>query len=507
MAITWKKIAFDSDVVKHSLATAESDFLVASGAGLFVKKTLAETKTILGIGSGGSGMSKDIAQASHGFAVGDVLKYATGVYAKAKADSAANAEVVGIVSAVADTNNFTLLAGGYISGLSGLTSESVHFLSGATAGALTATEPTTEGHVSKPLLIAVSTSAGYFFNMRGSEIANPATAYYQSFTSANLSAGVLTVTHNLGHKLCQVQVFDNNDKQIIPDEITLSGTTALTVDLSSYGTISGTWHVCVLDIGAPTAYSVEAVLPMGWISGLQLSHGTDTEHDITVVAGKARNDADTVDMALASALTKQADATWAGGTDAGGMASGESLPTSGTIHVWLIKNPTSGDVDVMFNDNASSGLSPTLPSGYTVKRRIGSYRTDDSANILNGDWWGSGNVRTFMYDLPILDVADLSAPTSAETITLSVPSGIIVKALTNLSDVKGGVGTANPYMSSLTSTDIAPALNPNASQVAPSSYGGGGVVAVFTSASSQCRVRCVNANYLYVSTIGWEDSL
>jgi hypothetical protein len=35
--------------VKHSLATAVSDFLVASGAGVFVKKTLAETKTILGL--------------------------------------------------------------------------------------------------------------------------------------------------------------------------------------------------------------------------------------------------------------------------------------------------------------------------------------------------------------------------------------------------------------------------------------------------------------------------
>jgi len=36
---------------KHSLATAASDFLVASGAGVFIKKTLAEVKTILGLGS------------------------------------------------------------------------------------------------------------------------------------------------------------------------------------------------------------------------------------------------------------------------------------------------------------------------------------------------------------------------------------------------------------------------------------------------------------------------
>ena len=48
MAGTWEKLAFDGAVVKHSLATAENDFLVASGAGAYVKKTLAETKTILG---------------------------------------------------------------------------------------------------------------------------------------------------------------------------------------------------------------------------------------------------------------------------------------------------------------------------------------------------------------------------------------------------------------------------------------------------------------------------
>lgn len=498
MAIAWKKLAFDAEVVKHSLATAENDFLVASGAGVFVKKTLAEAKSILGVSGDSSCTTKSIAQASHGFAVGDVLKYASGAYAKAQADSSANAEVVGIVSAVADTGNFTLLTSGYFSGLSGLTAEAVHFLSGGTAGALTATEPTTEGHVSKPLLIAVSTTAGFFFNMRGSEIANPATAYYQTFTNGNLSAGVLTVTHNLGHRLCQVQVFDNNYKQVIPDEITLTGTTALTVDLSSYGTITGTWFVAVLDIGAPTAYSVAAVLPMGWIYGLGLSHGTDTEHDITVAAGKARNDADTADMALASAMTKQADATWATGTDAGGMASGESLPASGTIHVWLIKNSGTGAVDVLINNHATSGLSPSLPSGYDIKRRIGSYRTDASNNILNGDWWGTGAVRTFLFDTPILDYSSAGSGTNAVTVGLNTPGGIVTKAILNNAVGAGG----NLYLSSLNNADLAPSAT-----VAPLVTGQYGQATAFTNTSSQIRLRNIANTAAYIATIGWEDSL
>ena len=52
MAATWKKLAYEADVVKHSLVTAANDFLVASENGVVVKKTLAETKTILGVTAG-----------------------------------------------------------------------------------------------------------------------------------------------------------------------------------------------------------------------------------------------------------------------------------------------------------------------------------------------------------------------------------------------------------------------------------------------------------------------
>lgn len=122
---------------------------------------------------GGSALTRSISQTGHGLAVGDVVKL-TGAdtYAKAKADTEANAEVVGIVSAVADANTFTLAMGGDITGLSGLTAGSVYYLSDATAGALTATEPSTIGSVSKPVLVARSTTAGVFFNMRGALISS-----------------------------------------------------------------------------------------------------------------------------------------------------------------------------------------------------------------------------------------------------------------------------------------------------------------------------------------------
>lgn len=71
------------------------------------------------------------------------------------------------------------------------------------------------------------------------------TSYRTSFTNANLSAGVLTVTHSLGQSVVNVMVFDNTNKNIRPDDITLVDSNSLTVDLSSFGTLSGTWNVVV----------------------------------------------------------------------------------------------------------------------------------------------------------------------------------------------------------------------------------------------------------------------
>jgi len=141
-----------------------------------VEGVLAEIAPQLG-GGGGEEMQRDIAQGSHGLAVGDVVRHNGTIYVKAQANSAANAEVAGIVSAVADAGNFTLHYGGRITGLSGLTAGEVYFLDDDTAGLLTTTEPADAGDVSKPLLIADSTTTGYFFNWRGATIADIAAEF------------------------------------------------------------------------------------------------------------------------------------------------------------------------------------------------------------------------------------------------------------------------------------------------------------------------------------------
>jgi hypothetical protein len=132
-----------------------------------------------GGGGGGAGaavsaaLSRTVAQTGHGFTVGNVLRFTGTAYALALADTAADAEVVGMVSAVADANNFTLTTGGYVTGLSGLSAGAVYFLSPTTAGTLTATEPAAPGQIDKPLLVADSASSGYLINFRGMVIPSP----------------------------------------------------------------------------------------------------------------------------------------------------------------------------------------------------------------------------------------------------------------------------------------------------------------------------------------------
>ena len=143
--------------------TAGSNVTITNGNGSI---TIASTG---GGGGSGANTSNSIAQTSHGFAVGDWIYYSSisAAYVKARADIDISAEVVGVVSAVADANNFTLVHVGYVTGLSGLTAGTSYYLSAVTAGAITSTVPTAAGHVNKPLLVASSTTAGYVIQSRG----------------------------------------------------------------------------------------------------------------------------------------------------------------------------------------------------------------------------------------------------------------------------------------------------------------------------------------------------
>lgn len=125
--------------------------------------------------TGASGSSTfPVNQTGHGLAVGDVVRLSGANYIKAQANTEANAEAVGIVVSVEGVDDFTIQTSGRIATLSGLTAGSVFYLDDDTAGLLTLTEPPDVGDVSKPLLIADTTTSGWIFNMRGFIVSTPA---------------------------------------------------------------------------------------------------------------------------------------------------------------------------------------------------------------------------------------------------------------------------------------------------------------------------------------------
>jgi hypothetical protein len=113
-----------------------------------------------------------VSQAAHNLAIGTIVRYdgTTARYVKAQANNATNADVIGIISQVSSPDEFTVVTQGFIGGLSGLTPGASYFLSDTTAGGYIPTEPSALGAISKPVLMATSTSAALVVNMRGISI-------------------------------------------------------------------------------------------------------------------------------------------------------------------------------------------------------------------------------------------------------------------------------------------------------------------------------------------------
>lgn len=166
----------------------------------------------------------------------------------------------------------------------------------------------------------------------------------------------------------------------------------------------------------------EAVCPDGWINGMILSKSADQKVDIG--AGLACADDGMSGLRLAAALTKQIDAAWAAGDDAGGLDTG-TVAMDSWYHVFAI-GKTDGTVDALFSVSLAS---PTLPTGYTRKRRIGSVRTDGSAHIVEFAQVGD----EFMWADPPADLDTSSLGTVSIDITLTVPSDLPVLAVFNAS--------------------------------------------------------------------------
>ncbi|HZP98628.1 MAG TPA: hypothetical protein VFB13_03760 [Reyranella sp.] len=152
-----------------------------------------------------------------------------------------------------------------------------------------------------------------------------------------------------------------------------------------------------------------------YLAGLALSNdGTTPNTKLDVAAGICTDDTNAYMLSLLSGVI---DCTTVGanGLDAG------SLAASTWYHVYAISKAAGASPALLASTNASS---PTLPATYTLKRRIGSFKTDGSAHILAFVQWGDN----FRWVTPVLDASAVSLTTTFVDLTLTVPTGVQVQA-------------------------------------------------------------------------------
>lgn len=149
---------------------------------------------VIGGGSGsGDAVSKAVSQATHGLAVQDVIRHNGTSWVKARADASSTLGI-GVVTAVADANNFTVTLAGYATISShGLTAGQYYFCSAATSGLLTSTEPAS-GY-SNPILFAVDTDTVIVLPYRPSSLSVfPSWEEAEDNSSGSVTTALVTPT-------------------------------------------------------------------------------------------------------------------------------------------------------------------------------------------------------------------------------------------------------------------------------------------------------------------------
>ena len=238
----------------------------------------------------------------------------------------------------------------------------------------------------------------------------------------------------------------------------------------------------------------------GGIFGLTISNGTDATNDINVAVGQCIDDTEIETLRLTTALSgKQLDAAWAVGANAGMLDTGAIANT--TYHIFIIKRVDTGVTDILASTSATA---PTMPTSYTLQRRIGSIIRESAALVAftqDGDYFRRASILTISVTNP---------GTSAVTRTMDVPAGINVFVIFGTRITNSGTSEL-VYFSDLAATDEAPSST--ATPLSSIAHANSGEVAVGqyqirtnTSRGIRSRAATGDANTsLRMATLGWID--
>ena len=252
---------------------------------------------------------------------------------------------------------------------------------------------------------------------------------------------------------------------------------------------------------APEMKAAGGVYPPGHHYGCVLSNAADTTNDITISAGNWIDSTNTVNIVLASAITKQLDAAWAVGTNAGMRASGAAIANT-TYHIFLILRPDTGVVDIAADTSVTgANITANTDAAYTKWRRIGSILRVGGTILQFSQLGKEFNLTTYVADWSDVVPANTNAVSIAQTVPLGIQ--VIHKCWIRFFWVSGGLISC--LFSSLDETDQA-AGGGVGFTVSSTMSTWGGQVATRTDTSAQIRRRANATTCQYdIRTAGWTD--
>lgn len=232
--------------------------------------------------------------------------------------------------------------------------------------------------------------------------------------------------------------------------------------------------------------------------GFILSNGADEDNDIDISAGNIADSTYSNFMTLDSVFTKQIDADWAPGSDAGGFPSNLTLSANTWYHLFVIYNPTTNNTDAGFDTSTTAANLLTDATGYTKYRRLGSVLTENDSKIRG--FKQSGN--HIHWDMVVLD-HNPSLFDNEALIAVSVPP--LDKITANVAIIPYSNGS---YIFKHPDTPIQPSQGYG---VGPFTYVDGATDVIIDRTlipTNNSRFRTTtnagSANY-YICTIGWID--
>jgi hypothetical protein len=272
------------------------------------------------------------------------------------------------------------------------------------------------------------------------------------------------------------------------------GVTSVTVAPGSGARVDGT---CTI-----TGSGTCTVTPVirGHIAGLTLSTGGSSS-TFSISPGVATDSTSSDTLVQASGFNKTTS-SWAVGSGSIGSLDTGPIANNTGYHVFIIKRPDTGVVDYL---TSLSPTAPTLPTNYTLFRRIGSLRTNGAAQWVSFTQLGD----EFLWLTPIYDVQNANPGTTPTLYSLTVPAGVQVNALVNI----GFTNTVSTAVSALVSSpDMgvqaagSPVWNVTVSCLVAGLYNSAqGNIRTNTSGQVRAVASTASSNGLLITTYGWID--